>query len=745
MTDIIFNDIQYNIEKLSLKSKFFKDMKDTNTEITKWDFTDRGEAFLIILDYLVNDTYIKPNIDTPQLASELLDIIDELLITDDNLKNDINKIFKNHLDNCINMYNLITRLNNKIIFKEYPDMEYLNTNIFCKKGRHYDRDKIPIIGENICEWYINNKDMFLKYNDNIEKNSEKIQKNFPESYKKYINLIEKNIESKEWVRYMKNIKISNDNPERDYHINIFSFNTILQDIVYNVNVDIDIGYHDYGHIFFDNHLNFSDYISVSVGRPKTNGLYDGNWMYRIEDYETDEIKDIVKDMFKNIIKLQCIKLSGNFQYIKDKYVYYVRNEDSILEYNINSMTDAIDKNDINFIKKGLNIIKLDDEYLNKLELRAIIHNNNEILELLKPYNSDTRYKTIDNLCQDGIDIDVIHRLENNGFQLDLNSVSDYHYGFSEIINHLDIFKLSFSRNPMWIIKETHNTRSLKEENKKWSKLYQRLIDISSLEGLQYVFNDKKLFTKEHISNINRNIIPINIIEEYKNKEEISYIDYHHICSYLRKSKINTFFNKDTDISFIFTKTNRYIICDSNGDEYGDYDFADDDDYGVEHYHSERQVIDIVAYDKYKDLLLKLLNTDSFFEQIKLYNNTFKNILKWISTNKYCVCSEQQDDDFFSIDFDLIDIKEPISCSYHCLECGTCNCLERATEKDCLCNCTPFCRTCARGGIGDIPCRCDGSYYGYGADSYGNREDSYWHEDNWRQREDDRDDAFRRQD
>ena len=272
--------------------------------------------------------------------------------------------------------------------------------------------------------------------------------------------------------------------------------------------------------------------------------------------------------------------------------------------------------------------------------------------------------------------------------------------------------------------------------------------MNHFEELQYVFNDKKLFTKEHISNIKRNIkrniIPINIIEEYKNKEEISYIEYHHICSYLRNSKINTFFNKDTDISFIFNKTNRYIIYDSDG-EYGDYDFDDDDYYGVEHYHSERQVIDIVAYDKYKDLLLKLLNTDSFFEQIKLYNNTFKNILKWISTNKYCVCSEQQDDDFFSIDFDLIDIKEPISCSYHCLECGTCNCLNHSTKDDCLCNCITYCESCKEGGIGGDSCCCDSINWHRGEDSYGNHEDPYWHEDNWRQQEYDQDEAFGRQD
>jgi len=754
MTDIIFNDKQYNIEKLSLKSKFFKDMKDSNIEITKLDFTDRGEAFLIILDYLVNDTYIKPNINTPQLASELLDIIDELLITDDNLKNDINKIFKNHLDNCIDMHNHIVRLNKKIIFKEYPKMEYLKRVINMNRGnkRKYIMDKI---GSNIYEWYNNNEDMFLKYNDNIEKNSEKIQKKFPESYKENIDLIEKKIESKAWVRYMKNIYIDKEFSKykqdffRDDYFNLYVFNTILQDMVYNVNIIINIKNSRFGQIFYyDNHLRFNHYIDISPFR--INDLYTKDYIildmgidYRDEDYVEDinldgyYINHNIKDLFKNINKLKYIKINEQ-EHQNSINKYYIRDDETILRYdnksmtdalyNDNSITDEIYKNNINFIKKVLNIIELDDEDLDKIECTAIRYNNNEILELLNPYVSDTRNKETYDICIDNIDINIIHKLENRGFKLDLNCLS-VPRRMSDFSFNPDLFKLSFSRNPMWNIKEKYNERSLKEENKNWSELYQELINMNYFEELKYVFNDKKLFNKEHISSIKRNIIPINIIEEYKNKEEISYIDYHHICSYLRKSKLNTFLNKDTDISFIFNKSNRYNRYDS------------DDDYDVDHYYSVRQVIDIIAYDKYKDKLLKLLNTDSFFEQIKLYNNTFKNILKWISTNRYYLCFKkfriyQQEDNFYSIDFDLADLKEPKSCSYHCLECGTCDCLEDAKEGNCLCNCIPFCRSCGEGGIGGIHCRCETNYLSP-------REGSYWHEDNWREREHDRDDEDRR--
>jgi len=146
MKSIIYDKQHFNIEKLCLKSDYFMGLKDFPSTEIEQDVTYRGEAMLIVLNFLTSQ--IIPEIKTPEIAYQILELNSELLINDDTLHKHITSLFENHLNTCIVMFYNIECINSKydtswnyksLTKKQKNSSEYMKN--YYKKEEQWNNNK----------------------------------------------------------------------------------------------------------------------------------------------------------------------------------------------------------------------------------------------------------------------------------------------------------------------------------------------------------------------------------------------------------------------------------------------------------------------------------------------------------------------------------------------------------------------------------------------------------------------------
>ena len=561
MKYIIYNKQRFEIDKLCSKSEYFKGLKDFSSMEIEQDITHRGEPMLIILNFLTNK--IIPDIKTPEIAYQLLELNDELLINDDTLIKHVKSLFEKHLNICIDMYYKIGEININRYIEKCNIKKLENLTYKQRRSKEYMKGfyKTEQIMPEFMKLQTSNtkknlhpgsRDLNNRYEQYFYKKQKELNKCKDKDYFDFnecVNFYSIHLFNNSYYDYtcfLNSYKWINNCYNFEIKINCLNINTInmIKTIFKNVvNLfSISIKYrssscvsseNDFKSIYQpqsndgerynieDLYKELNNLISITIYDKKNKSCYrynsDGMYIGELgfttkEGYDAFKASPDYEDLKKISIttKTAIYIFNNEYDVYEYKQVYYSeRNKESILTINNKTILNSIKDGNIKFLEHAINNFYI-DKTNNYYCFTAIKNNQIKLFEWLikEGFYID---KTNSYHCFSAIknnQIELFELLKKEGFYIDKK---DNYHCFSAIKNNqIKLFE--------WLKKEGFSTD----------------ITNKNIRRRGYILDEKNCHYKEHIYSISNyeetlEIIKMDDLNTIKRLHEYGYIFYDTFC------------------------------------------------------------------------------------------------------------------------------------------------------------------------------------------------------------------------